>query len=119
MIGARERVIAAGCAFLGFGLCAAARAGQLEGTWHPVGSSINGTPVGLPSGLAGRVSAVLSLPGSPPTEIVGTLGGIWEQTGNRPWRDVTSATWPSTAVNSLASDPKHPAVIYAGTGYDD
>lgn len=121
MTGVRCGALAAACTVVGAGSFAlpTATAAPLQGTWQPVGASINGTPVGLPSGLAGRVTAFVSLPGTPPTELVGTLGGIWAQTGTGPWHDVTSATWPSTAINSLAVDPKHPSVVYAGTGYDD
>jgi len=119
--GARVWTIAVACSLTGLapGALATARANPLQGSWRAVGSSIDGTPVGFPSGLAGRVSAVVSLPGSTPTEVVGTLGGIWEESGSGPWTDVTSASWPSTAINSLAVDPKQPSVVYAGTGYDD
>jgi photosystem II stability/assembly factor-like uncharacterized protein len=94
-------------------------AAPVLGVWRPVGSSIDGTPAGQPSGLAGRVSAVLSLPGQPVVEVVGTLGGIWEKPGSGAWQDVTGTNWPSTAIGSLAVDPKQPSVLYAGTGYDD
>jgi hypothetical protein len=96
-----------------------ARAAVLPGAWMEVGNSIDGAQVSDPNGLAGRVSAIAALPGSPPTEVVGTLGGIWEQTGTGAWHDVTSPRWPATAVNSLAVDPSNPSVLYAGTGYDD
>ncbi|MFL5824744.1 MAG: WD40/YVTN/BNR-like repeat-containing protein [Solirubrobacteraceae bacterium] len=80
---------------------------------------MNGTPVGDQPNLAGRVSAVAIVPGSPPTEVIGTLGGIWKRTGTHPWRDVTRSSWPATAVNSLAVDPLHRHILYAGTGWDD
>ena len=121
MTGVRTCAIAVACAVIGLvpGALAAAGADPLQGSWRAVGSSIDGTPVGFPSGLSGRVSAVVSLPGRTPTEVVGTLGGIWEENGSAPWTDVTSASWPSTAIDSLAVDPKRPRVVYAGTGYDD
>ena len=74
--------------------------------------------MGDPPVLVGRVSAVAIVPGSPVTEIVGTLGGIWKRTGTGAWSDVTSSSWPATDVNSIAIDPRNHRVIYAGTGWD-
>jgi len=119
----RLPAVVAACALAlilcGLGTAATAKADAVPGTWTEVGSSIDGTPVGFRSGLAGRVSAVIALPGRPPTEVVGTLGGIWEKKGSGHWVDVTSPSWPSTSVNALAVDSKDPKVLYAGTGYDD
>jgi hypothetical protein len=98
---------------------AGAVADPLPGAWRSIGAQVDGTPVGDAADLAGRVSAVAIIPGSPATEVVGTLGGIWKRTGKGPWTDVTSSSWPATAVNSIAVDPRHHQILYAGTGWDD
>ena len=97
---------------------ATAAADALPGTWQSVGATVNGTPVSDSPLLVGRVSAVAIVPGSPATEIVGTLGGIWKRTGTGAWTDVTSSSWPATDVNSIAIDPRNHKVMYAGTGWD-
>ncbi len=97
---------------------ASAMASVPSGRWQEIGTSVDGSPVGDQSGLAGRVSAVAVIPGKRPTEVVGTLGGIWEQQSGGRWVDVTSPRWPSTAINSLAVDPRDHKIVYAGTGYD-
>jgi BNR/Asp-box repeat len=91
----------------------------LSGTWHPIGPTVDGRPVGDAAPLAGRVTAFAVVPAAVPIEVIGTLGGIWKKTGTRPWRDVTSARWPTTAIGSVTVDPANPNVLYAGTGYDD
>lgn len=96
----------------------AATAAIPSSQWTPIGSSINGTSIGYDSGLAGRVSAVVAIPGHPVVELAGTLGGIWRAKGRGRWTDVTSGAWPSTAIGALAVDPKQSQVNYAGTGYD-
>lgn len=96
----------------------AAGAAGPSARWRSLPANIDGRAVNRPRGLAGRVTAVVAVPGKPPTQIVGTHGGIWRKTGSRRWVDVTSRRWPSAAVNSLAVDPTNPRVLYAGTGYD-
>lgn len=96
----------------------AAGAAGLSTRWRSLPPNIDGRAVNRPRGLAGRITAVVAVPGNPPTQIVGTHGGIWRKTGSGRWVDVTSRSWPSAAVNSLAVDPTNPRVLYAGTGYD-
>jgi hypothetical protein len=120
VLGALVAAIVFVCACVGVApSLARARPAPLLGQWQPAGPSIDGTPIGNSSGLAGRVSAVVAIPGAPLSEIAGTLGGIWVEQGSGPWRDVTNPAWPSTAIGSLAVDPRNPRIVYAGTGYDD
>ncbi len=66
----------------------------LPTTWQPVGATVDGSPIGNPTVLAGRVNAVAIVPGTPPVEIVGTYGGIWRRVGTAAWTDVTAPSWP-------------------------
>jgi photosystem II stability/assembly factor-like uncharacterized protein len=73
-------------------------------TWTPVG----------PAG--GTVNCLAGVPADPRTIYAGTSGGIYQSTDK-------GATWTSLArqigqqpVYTLAIDPLHPAVLYAGTG---
>ena len=93
--------------------------GALPTRWHRIGPTVDGSPVGDAAPLAGRVSAFAVLGGRVSVEVIGTLAGIWRKTGTGSWHDETSASWPSTAIGSLAVDPLKPSVLYAGTGYDD
>lgn len=99
---------------------AVARSGDpLPAGWQAIGATVDGHTIGFAQLLAGRVSAFAVVPSSPSVQIAGTLGGIWRKAGNAAWVDVTSATWPSTAVSALAVDPVNSQIVYAGTGSDD
>ena len=112
----RASALAIAMAFLAINSAAGADA-SVPGAWHSVGWPLTASWIG-PTDIGGRVTALVIRPGRPATEIAGTLGGIWERTGGGSWKDVTSSSWPSTAIDSIAADPVRPAVLYAGTGYE-
>jgi uncharacterized protein (TIGR03437 family) len=68
-------------------------------------------------GNAGRVTAIAIDPQDNQTVYLGGAeGGVWKTTdGGATWTPLTDFQ-PALAIGSLAIDPTHPEVIYAGTG---
>jgi photosystem II stability/assembly factor-like uncharacterized protein len=70
-----------------------------------------------PSNIEGRITAVAIHPNDPNTVYVGSAnGGVWKSTD-------FCASWTglfdnmnTQSIGSLAIDPKHPEVVYCGTG---
>jgi len=74
------------------------------------------TPLG-PGNVGGRTRALVIDPHQPRTLYAGGVaGGVWKSIdGAASWRPLTDLL-PNLAIGSLAMDPAHSNVLYAGTG---
>lgn len=76
----------------------------------------------IPSDMAGRVRAIMLDPNDPDNQKAwagGVTGGLWVNNNimatDSPWHPVNDF-WEHLSISSLAHDPNHKGIYYAGTG---
>lgn len=70
-----------------------------------------------PAGMSGRVTCITAHPNIPTTIYAGSAsGGLWESTNNgQSWTPLFQNE-KVASIGAIAIDPKHPDIIYVGTG---
>ncbi|HET7152622.1 MAG TPA: T9SS type A sorting domain-containing protein [Candidatus Kapabacteria bacterium] len=79
-------------------------------------SSLPWVPLSVPN-FSGRITAIVLSPGHPDTILAGAAdGGIWRSIDGGNNFSPTFDDAPTLSIGSLAFDPVHPNIAYAGTG---